>query len=197
MPCNLDSGRIYNHILLVSGKQRKGIVIKPEWSCGKGALKPVSLSCADSCLMLGHSGCLLHAPKQKFLPPDGRFNWLITTRFFKFQKWKAGSKLSAVTTGTVHSPVGFKWDSWSLHLFIWLFWTHPELWLPSKDLIKWLMDISSCFLLSVVVMAAWTPQGGRAGMGLLRDLLYNIKMHSYIMLLPCNYLMWYGLEKHL
>lgn len=58
-----DSGSIYNHILLVTGKQRKAIVIKHEWSCGKGALKPVSLSVADSCLMLGHSGCFLHAPK--------------------------------------------------------------------------------------------------------------------------------------
>lgn len=122
-----DSGRIYNHILLVTGKQRKAIVIKHEWSCGKGALKPVSLSVADSCLTLGHSGCFLHAPKQKFLPPDGRFSWFITIDFFKLQKWEAASKLSVVTSSTVRSPVGFKWDFCSLQLFIWLFWTHPDL----------------------------------------------------------------------
>lgn len=49
----------------------------------------------------------------------------------------------------------------------------------------------------MVVMAAWTPQGGRAGMGLLWDLLYNAKMYSHIMLLPCEYLIWYGLQGHL
>lgn len=58
------------------------------------------------------------------------------------------------------------------------------------------MDIS-CFLFNGVAMAAWTPQGGTAGMGFLWDLLYNTKMYSHIMLLPCEYLIWYGLQRHL
>lgn len=38
--------------------------------------RPVSLSCADGCLMLGHSGCLLHALKWKFLLPQWQI-WLV------------------------------------------------------------------------------------------------------------------------
>lgn len=98
--------------------------------------RPVSWSCVDSCLTLGHSGCLLHAlvfltskmEVGNFCFPDGRFSWLTAVAYSELWRWKDVPKLGVIAASTVRSPAGFKWDFCSLQkLFIWLFWTHPAL----------------------------------------------------------------------
>lgn len=55
-----DSDRIHNHIFLVAREQRKRVK-KPEWSCGEDYLRRQVCGWSQTHLLLGHSGCLLHA----------------------------------------------------------------------------------------------------------------------------------------